>query len=117
VVIQECNFPQRSLLAMVGDESTKPWEAEYLTLGVVSLYQPVGVEQDALASISSTAFRSLLTTRASMRRRANAMFSSADILVPPCQLASFSNGSAMPPGGFRRIDLRLIHPSAWKDHF
>jgi hypothetical protein len=45
------------------------------------------------------------------------MFSSADIIGPPCPLASFSNGSAMPPGGFRRIDLRLIHPSAWKDHF
>src|SRR5215216_1608558 len=38
------------------------------------------------ASISSTARRSLLTTRVSMKRRANAIFSSADIEVPPCQL-------------------------------
>jgi hypothetical protein len=44
-------LPQRSLLAMVGDESTKPWEAEHLTVRVVGLYQPVGVEQDAFASI------------------------------------------------------------------
>ena len=30
---------------------TKPREAEHLTLRVVSLYQPVGVEQDAMAII------------------------------------------------------------------
>src|SRR5215211_1522218 len=35
----------------------------------------------------------------------------------PCQLGSFSNGSAttymMPPGEAGRIDQELFHPSAW----
>src|SRR5215210_5386140 len=33
---------------MLGDTSTKSWEAEHLTLRVVRLYQPVAVEQDAV---------------------------------------------------------------------
>ena len=33
---------------MRSDASTKSWEAEHLTLRVVSLYQPVAVEQDAV---------------------------------------------------------------------
>jgi len=30
---------------VLGDESTKPGEAEHLTFGVMSLYQPIAVEQ------------------------------------------------------------------------
>src|SRR5215208_7464930 len=43
--------PQSPLLCVLGDESTKPREAEHLTLGVVSLYQPVAVEEHTLPNI------------------------------------------------------------------
>src|SRR5215217_4661599 len=42
---------QCSLLTVLGDERTKPRKAEHLTLRIVGLYQPVGVEQDAFAVI------------------------------------------------------------------
>jgi hypothetical protein len=43
-------IPQRTLiLAVLGDEPLQPGEAEHLALGVVGLYQPVAVEQDAVA--------------------------------------------------------------------
>src|ERR687889_2012934 len=39
------------ILTVMGDERPKPREAEHLTLGVVCLYQPVAVEEDALPNI------------------------------------------------------------------
>src|SRR5215211_8153271 len=36
---------------MLGDERSKLREAEHLTLGVVSLYQPVAVEEGCFASV------------------------------------------------------------------
>src|SRR5215210_1144572 len=53
-----------------------------------------------------------------MKRRANAMFSSADIQVPPLANLRFLQESAtsmMPLGRLRRIDRRLIHRSAWRN--
>jgi hypothetical protein len=47
------------------------------------------------------------------------MFSSTDTEVPssmptPTFLYRVDTMSMMPPGGIRRIDQKLIHPSAWK---
>jgi hypothetical protein len=53
-----------------------------------------------------------------MKRRANVMFSCADIQVSPLATLRFhqrvGNMSMMPSGGVWRIDRRLIHRSAWK---
>src|SRR5829696_1671784 len=54
-----------------------------------------------------------------MKRRANVMFSCADIqvflLLPTCVFSNESETPMMPLGGLRRIDRRLIHRSAWRD--
>ena len=45
---------QKSLAALftvLGDESTKSWEAKHLTFRVVSLYEPVAVEEGCLTSL------------------------------------------------------------------
>src|SRR5215217_2381867 len=41
--------PQRSFLTVLGYECPKPRETKHLTLRIVSFYQPIAVEQDALA--------------------------------------------------------------------
>jgi hypothetical protein len=43
--------PQRFLLTAPRDESTKSRKAEHLALRIMSLYQPVAVEEGAIASI------------------------------------------------------------------
>src|SRR5215207_216163 len=46
----QAEIPQRALLTMLGNKRPKPWEAEHLAHGVMSLYQPVTVEQYCLTS-------------------------------------------------------------------
>jgi hypothetical protein len=50
VKLLEKEVPQRSLPTVLSDKSTKPGEAEHLTLGIVSFYQPVAVEKGCLTS-------------------------------------------------------------------
>src|SRR3712207_2994605 len=41
---------------MLGDKRPQPWEAEHLTFGVVSLYQPVAVEEGCFTSFQGDLF-------------------------------------------------------------
>jgi hypothetical protein len=43
--------PQRSLPTVLGNKRPEPWEAEHLTLGIVSLDKAVAVEEGTLAGL------------------------------------------------------------------
>jgi dihydrofolate reductase len=55
-IFLQAQFPKRALLTLLGDEGSKPGEADHLALRVVGLYQPVTVEKDIIPRPSTISF-------------------------------------------------------------
>ena len=55
-IFLQAQFPKRALLTLLGDEGSKPGEADHFALRVVGLYQPVTVEKDIIPRPSTISF-------------------------------------------------------------
>jgi hypothetical protein len=74
-------LPKRSLLTMLSNKRLQPREAEHLALGVVSLYQPVAVEESTLANIEQDLL--LLVTHPRHETEGQPLALSSSAILPP----------------------------------